>query len=180
MLSKLLPSCLNWKDSVSPSGDTPEGGGRQLLCSMQPPRRLQGGLFLSILDILNYRGKRSSPQIYRFSKFRVSASTFLMGFCFYHPPHICLHLVPSNLSPSKCNEQFFSQHFHTAAVPLNQPVRETFPHCLSKRRPLSPFSLNHPGLMPRMGNVQFWTNDNFSLPMKMCLCLAFSFPTTEN
>lgn len=94
--------------------------------------------------------------------------------------HVYLHCVPSNPSPPRFTaRRRLPQQFQTAAMPLNQPARETFPHSLSKCR-LPPSPLNQPGLRPRMGNIQFWTNDNFSLQMRMWLCLAFSFPATQS
>lgn len=106
--------------------------------------RLQGfGLFLTIWDILNYRGKRSSFKIYRLPKLQKCVQVhYSHAFPFPVCINVCLHCVPGNhFSPRSAVRCCLPKQFQTAAIPLNQPARETFPHSLSKCRLL-------PSLLP--------------------------------
>lgn len=109
--------------------------------------RLQGRIHLApcYYDILGYRGKRSSLKHIDSQSFRNVCKFFT---CFPFMACSCLSaLCASNTSTPKSAVQCcLPQQFQTAALPLNQPARETFPHSLSLfKHSVPPSPLNHPG-----------------------------------
>lgn len=153
-----------------------EEGDRQLLCSSAAFLEATRRFFPKCLRHIQLQREKIITPNRQVLKISGACKYILCRVLFLSPSHICLHWVPSKLSSSKCGVEFFPQHFHTAAIPLNQPVREAFPHWLSKCRLPSPFSLNYAGLMPRTGNVQFWKNDKFFFTDENVSVFSIFFP----
>lgn len=89
MLLKLLQAWLNWKASESPSpGDTPEGGGGQLLCSSAASlETTRIHLVPRYLRHIKLQRKNIIPQNIQSPKAsEVCASTFFTCFSIYRTP----------------------------------------------------------------------------------------------